>query len=243
MHRMMKGSLDRHLAGEAQRAIRTFYGEVLPAVPRAEWPALMHGMGYNFEHYDALFAQVIANLQGALDDSDYTPRHRAVQLALLPFCSEYGIELEQDLQHNHRHLYADFFRAATGQSQPERYPREADNRWLAISRRWARRMRAQISCADASDAERARFNLGYYWAIEHLSIPELTTMKHAWNGLGVEATYLDAHCAVEEDHDAYATRAVLAFTTVDDEVVGRAIRAHEADLAGYYRELTAMARA
>jgi hypothetical protein len=44
----------------------------------------MHGMGYNFEHYDALFATMIANLQMALDDCDYTARHRAVQFALLP---------------------------------------------------------------------------------------------------------------------------------------------------------------
>jgi hypothetical protein len=37
----------------------------------------MHGMGYNFEHHDALFATMIANLQMALDDCDYTARHRA----------------------------------------------------------------------------------------------------------------------------------------------------------------------
>lgn len=239
---MTKGSLDQYLGGEAQRAIRTFYSEVLPAVPRTEWPVLMHGMGYNFEHYDALFAQVIANLQMALDDCDYTARHHTVQLALLPFCSEYGIELKHDLQHNHRHLYADFYRIANGRSQPERYPSEQDNRWLAVSRRWAKVMRNEIACPDASDSERARFNLGYYWAIENLSIPELTTMKVAWNALGVQATYLDAHCAVEEDHNAYATRAVLAFTTVDDEVVARAIRAHEVHLAGYYRDLIALAR-
>ena len=103
-------------------------------------------------------------------------------------------------------------------------------------------MRSEIACPDVGDAERARFNLGYYWAIENLSIPEMTTMKEAWNGLGVEATYLDAHCAVEEDHNTYATRAVLAFTTWDDEIVVRAIRAHEAHLAGYYRDLIAMAR-
>jgi hypothetical protein len=239
---MTKGSLDQHLGGEAHRAIRTFYYEVLPAVPRAEWPVLMHGMGYNFEHYDALFAVVIANLQAALDDSDYTARHHTVQLALLPFCSEYGIELKQDLHHNHRHLFADFYRVATGTKLPERYPSETDNRWLAVSRRWAKRMRSEIACPDVGDAERARFNLGYYWAIENLSIPEMTTMKEAWNGLGVEATYLDAHCAVEEDHNTYATRAVLAFTTWDDEIVVRAIRAHEAHLAGYYRDLIAMAR-
>jgi hypothetical protein len=30
----------------------------------------MHGMGYNFEHDDALFATMIANLLMALDDCD-----------------------------------------------------------------------------------------------------------------------------------------------------------------------------
>jgi heme oxygenase-like protein len=238
----MSRALEQHLRGEARRAIHAFY-DVLPSIPRREWPALMHGMGYNFEHYDALFAMMIANLQMALDDCDYTARHRAVQLALLPFCSEYGIELKQDLQHNHRHLYGDFYRAATGESLPERYPPEARNRWLAVSRRWAVRMRDAIACRSAGDAERARYNLGYYWAVEHLSIDELATMREAWNGLGVQASYLDAHCAVEEDHNAYAARAVLAFTTADDATVAQAIHAHEADLAGYYDELTALARA
>jgi hypothetical protein len=238
----MSRLLAQHLSGEAHRALRGFYA-VLPSVPRDEWPALMHGMGYNFEHYDALFAVMIANLQMALDDCDYTARHRAVQLALLPFCSEYGIELNRDLQHNHRHLYAEFYRIATGQPLPERYPREDDNSWLAVSRRWAARMRDTIACRGAADAERARFNVGYCWAVEHLSIAEFALMRDAWNGLGVRAPYLDAHCAVEDDHNAYASRAVLAFTTADAPAVVEAIRAHEADLAGYYDELTAMARA
>jgi hypothetical protein len=238
----MSRLLEQHLSGEAGRAIRDFYG-VFPSVPRKEWPALMHGMGYNFEHYDALFAAMIANVQMALDDCDYTARHRAVQFALLPFCSEYGIELKQDLQHNHRYLYADFYRIATGQDLPERYPREDHNLWLAVSRRWASRMRDAIACRDATDAERARFNLGYCWAVEHLSIGEFSMMRDAWNGLGVQATYLDTHCAVEDDHNAYAARAVLAFTTAEDRMVARAIRTHEADLAGYYDELASMARA
>jgi hypothetical protein len=202
-------------------------------------------MGYNFEHYDALFAVMIANLQMALDDCDYTARHRAVQFALLPFCSEYGIELNRDLQHNHRHLYAEFYRVATGQDLPERYPRpgEAGNRWLAASRRWAMRMRDAIACPGTEQAERARFNVAYCWAVEHLSIAEFAMMRSAWNGAGVHASYLDAHCAVEDDHNAYAARAVLAFTATTDPAVVQAIRAHEADLAGYYDELTAIARA
>ncbi len=238
----MSRLLEQHLSGESARAIRTFYG-ALPSVPRREWPALLHGMGYNFEHYDALLAAMITKLQMALDDCDYTARHRAVQLALLPFCSEYGIELKQDLQRNHRHLYADFYRMATGQDLPERYPRDDHNRWMATSRRWAVHMRGMIACQGATEAEGARFSLGYYWAVEQLSIAEFSMMRDAWNGLGVQASYLDAHCAVEDDHNAYAARAVLAFTTADDPIVVRAIRAHEADLAGYYDELAVMARA
>jgi hypothetical protein len=238
----MSRSLEQHLRGDATRAIRTFY-EVFPSVPRAEWPALMHGMGYNFEHYDALFAAMIANLQMALDDCDYTARHRAVQFALLPFCSEYGIELKRDLQHDHRELYAEFYRVATGHVLPERYPREDGNRWLAASRRWAARMRDAIACRGAGEAERARFNVAYCWAVEHLSITEFSLMRSAWNERGVHAGYLDAHCAVEDDHNAYAARAVLAFTTPTDPVVVQAIRAHEADLAGYYDELAGIARA
>jgi hypothetical protein len=66
-------------------------------------------------------------------------------------------------------------------------------------------------------------------------------MRTAWNGVGVKAAYLDAHCAVEGDHDTHATRALLAFASPDDPVVREAIRAHEDDLGGYYAELATIA--
>ena len=237
----MLEALERNLTGSASQAIENFYG-ALGRAPRATWPAIMHGMGYNFEFYDALFALALANVQLSMVEGEYTPRQAAMQAALLPFCSEYGVELGQELQRTHRSLYADFYETATGSPMPERYPPGADNPWLEVSRRWAERMRSRLA-ATGSAMDRARYSLGYFWAIERLSIDELETMRTAWNGLGVNAAYLDAHCAVEGDHDAYATRALLAFASADEPAVCQAIRAHEADLAGYYDELTLLARA
>jgi hypothetical protein len=236
----MAAALDRHFAGTASRAMKAFY-TAMPAVPRAAWPAMMHGMGYNFEFYDALFALVVATVQLSLDDGDYTPRHQAMQAALLPFCSEFGIELGRGLDRSHRALYAELFRAATGQAHPERYPRGDDNPWLAASRRWAERMRARLE-GPSGALPRARYALGYLWAVEHLSVEEFGLMRAAWHGLGVGSAYLDAHCAVEEDHDACATRAVLAFAAPDDPLLATAVRAHEEDLEGYYRDLAALIR-
>jgi hypothetical protein len=228
-------AFEAHFTGDALRTMRSFYG-ALPTVPRASWPAMMHGMGYNFEFYDAIFAVVLAEVQLSLGEGDYTPRHQAMQAALLPFCSEFGIELRSDLQRSHRALYAEFFQVATGGVLPERYPRGDDNPWLASSRRWTARMRARLA-GPGDSVERARYALGYLWAVEHLSVHEFDLMRDAWHGLGIHASYLEAHCAVEEDHDACATRAVLAFTTPDDPLLAAAMRAHEEDLGGYYREL------
>ena len=228
-------AFEAHFTGEAVRAMRSFYA-ALPTVPRASWPEMMHGMGYNFEFYDALFALVLANVQLSLGDGDYTPRHEAMQAALLPFCSEFGIELGRGLQRSHRSLYAELFEVATGAVMPERYPSSGGNPWLESSRRWADCMRARLDGPGDSFA-RARYALGYLWAVEHLSVHEFSLMRGAWHALGVRAAYLDAHCAVEEDHDACATRAVLAFATPDDPLLASAVRAHEEDLGGYYREL------
>jgi hypothetical protein len=162
-----------------------------------------------------------------------------MQAALLPFCSEFGIELGKELQRSHRRLYAELFESATGVRMPERYPRGDDNPWLATSRRWATRMRGRLD-APAGTVERARYSLGYLWAVERLSIHEFEMMREAWSGVGVKAAYLDAHCEVEGDHDTYATRALLAFATPGDAIVREAIRAHEADLGGYYEELGAL---
>jgi hypothetical protein len=231
----MFDALERHLAGSAVDAMRAFY-QALPGEPRGSWPRLMHGMGYNFEHYDALFALVLANVQLSFDDGDYTPRHEAMQAALLPFCSEFGIELGQGLRRSHRSLYAEFFEVATGSALPERYPHGGADPWLTTSRRWAERMRARLASPGGS-LERARYSLAYLWAVERLSVHEFEMMRTAWNGLGVSAPYLDAHCEVEGEHDAHATRALLAFVSPEEPTVRRAIRDHEADLGGYYRDL------
>jgi Iron-containing redox enzyme len=235
---MAAANFEGQFTGEAVTAMRAFYA-ALPAVPRASWPGMLHGMGYNFEFYDAIFAIVLCNVQLSLGEGDYTPRHQAMQAALLPFCSEFGIELGQGLQRSHRSLYAELFQAATGEAIPERYASGGDNPWLAASRRWAERMRARLSGPDDPVA-RARYALGYLWAVEHLSVHEFQLMRDAWHRLGVHAPYLDAHCAVEEEHDACATRAVLAFAAPDDPVLASAMRAHEEDLAGYYRDLGAL---
>jgi hypothetical protein len=231
----MLGVLERNFTGSAVESMRGFY-RALPREPRSEWPRMMHGMGYNFEFYDALFALVLATVQLSFDEGDYTPRHQAMQAALLPFCSEFGIELGQDLRRTHRSLYAEFIHIATGAVMPERYPPGDDNPWLVVSRRWAARMRARLAGPDGS-VERAQYALGYLWAVERLSVQEFGLMRAAWRGLGVEAAYLQAHCEVEEDHDAYATRALLAFASAEEPSVRRAIRDHEEDLAGYYAEL------
>jgi hypothetical protein len=238
----MVTALERNFRGTAVESIKAFYDAMLMA-PRSSWPRMMHGMGYNFEFYDALFALVLANVQLSFDEGEYTARQEAMQAALLPFCSEYGIELGQRLQSTHRKLYAEFFRAATGAAMPERYARGDDDPWLAASRRWATRMRERLG-RPGGPLERARFSLAYLWAVERLSIPEFETMRTAWSGVGVTAAYLDAHCAVEGEHDTYATRALLAFASPDDPLVGEAVCAHEDDLAGYYAELaTIVARA
>jgi|SRR5579859_2370678 len=234
----MHGAMEGSFAGSAVVSMRAFY-DAMPRQPRAEWPRMMHGMGYNFEFYDALFALVLAHVQLSFDDGDYTPRHEAMQAALVPFCSEFGIELRKDLERSHRSLYAEFFRVATGSVMPERYPKDDRNPWLTASRRWAERMRSRLAPADGS-IDRARYALGYLWAVERLSVDEFTMMRAAWHRAGVGAAYLDAHCAVEEDHDAFATRALLAFASPDEPLVRQAIRDHEDDLGGYYRELTTL---
>lgn len=235
--------LERQLSGEAVEAIDAFYRN-LPRIPRARWPEMIHGLGYNFEFYDALFAVMIANLQLSFEVGDYTARYRAMQHAILPFCSEFGLDLGRPLARTHRELYAEFYRAATGQEHPERYPAaDAGNPWLAASRRWAERMSRRVACPGEDALFRARFNVGYCWAVEHLSVAEFSAMRAAWNEAGVRAPYLDAHCEVEEAHDSYSSQALLAFAGVSDPAIISAVRTHEADLAGFYRDLRAITEA
>ncbi|HEY1691889.1 MAG TPA: hypothetical protein VGG39_06990 [Polyangiaceae bacterium] len=231
----MHHALEKHFTGSAVAAMKAFYTS-MPGEPHAGWPRMMHGMGYNFEFYDALFALVLANVQLSFDEGDYTPRQEAMQAGLLPFCSEFGIELHRDLQRTHRALYAEFYRMATGTVMPERYPPGDANPWLATSRAWAMRMRERLATGSGA-LQRARHSLAYLWAVERLSVHEFELMRAAWHGLGVRAPYLEAHCAVEGDHDAYATRALLSFVAPDDSLVEAGVRAHEEDLAGYYREV------
>lgn len=235
----MRAPLARCLTGRAVESLRAFYAE-LPSLPPAARGDMLVGMGYNFEFYDGLFALMAANVQLALDDSDYSRRYAAMQELLRPFASEFGLEAGRPLAKTHRELYAEFHRVVTGRSFPERYPADADNPWIAASRRWSRRMADALACPGAGASERARFSLGYHWAVEQLSIAEMSAMRDAWGKLGVKAAYLDSHCAVEADHASWAAKAAEAFADADDEVVRRAAAAHEADLAGFYEEQRAI---
>jgi len=220
------------------------YYQTLPSIARREWPALLTGMGYNFEFYDGMFALMAANVQLSMDGTDYRARFRAMQALLRPFCSEFGIEPERGLMKSHRELFGEFYRSATGEAMPERYPRSPLNPWLKISRRWARVMRRRLDCAGADGLDRAAFNIGYHWAVEHLSIEEFRLMRQAWESLGIRAAYLDAHCEVEEEHARCAVAAVTAAQHLGGGVgaaIRRAAEAHESDLAGYYAEMTRFA--
>lgn len=223
-------------SGEADASIREFYA-LLPRVERASWPEMLLGLGYNFEAYDSLFALMCANVQTSLESTEYTRRHRCLQALLQPFASEYGLEAGRPLGRTHRALYAEFYQRACGRAWPERYPEDAGRPWLALARRWARAMESRLSVA----RDRALYSAAYHWAVESLSIPEFESMRAAWNGLGVFAPYLDAHCAVEPEHADWATQAVLALAELSHPVVREAVAAHERDIAGFYREAALLA--
>lgn len=76
--------------------------------------------------------------------------------------------------------------------------------------------------------------LGYHWAVEHLSVCEVDLMRTAWRSMGVDATYLNAHGMVEAEQAGCAAAAVFALAEPDDPVVSAVVRAHEADLTGFY---------
>ncbi len=232
----MVATIERYLRGDAVRAMTAYYAR-LPELPTTERPALLHGMGYNFEFYDGMFACIAANVQMAMDAIDYTARYQAMQHLLLPFCSEYGIEANRPLLRTHRQLFAEFYQSVAGRAMPQRYD-ESSSPWLQTSRRWCRKMARTLSCRGSSPEDRARFNLGYFWAIERLSIDEMELMRQAWGRIGYKAAYLEAHCEVEPDHDRWVTRAVSALCGDQHPQLTSAVAAHEAELAGYYRELT-----
>jgi hypothetical protein len=234
--------LVEYLSGTAVEAMQGFF-EAMQGVPAHAWPDMFVGLGYNYEYYDTLFALMASHVQGSLDESDYTARYHAMQSLLRPFASEYGIEPTRPLFKTHRQLYAEFYAAVVGCPIPEQYPRDDRNLWLVTARRWARCMTDTIACIDRPALERAKFNLGYHWAVEHLSVCEFDLMRTAWRNMGVDATYLNAHCMVEEEHAGCASEAVFAFAEPDDPVVYAAVRAHEADLTGFYVDSARLAAA
>lgn len=231
--------LESAIAGTAWSVMAQFY-KLLPRIPRQEHPALLLGMGYNFEFYDGMFALIAGYVQMSMDEGDYTPRYRAMQALLQPFCSEYGIEPSRPIMKSHRQLYAEFYRSVAGEPLPERYPQDKANPWLNVSRQWTERMAQTLACPQGSSLDRAKFNLGYHWAVEYLSIEEFRLMRQAWGKLGIKASYLDAHCKVEEEHARRASEAVLALASPDDATIARAIKTHENDLTGYYRNLSGL---
>jgi hypothetical protein len=234
--------LAEHLSGTALGAMQGFF-ETMQGVPAHTWSDMFVGLGYNYEYYDTLFALMAGHVQGSLDESGYTARYRAMQSLLRPFASEYGIEPARPLFKTHRQLYAEFYAAVVGRPLPERYPGDERNPWLVTARRWARCMTDTIACADRPALERAKFNLGYHWAVEHLSVFEFELMRTAWRNMGVDATYLNAHCMVEEEHSGCASEAVFALAEPDDPSVSAAIRTHEAELTGFYVDSARLAAA
>jgi hypothetical protein len=235
--REVANALETNFAGDAARALRTFYGN-LPSLPETRRPELLTGLGYNFEYYDALFALIMSNTLLSMSDGAYTPRYRAAQFLLRPFCSEYGIEAGRPLTRTHRELYAEFYQRVVGRAMEERYPAGNENPWLAVSRRWADRMKDSLMRPGRDAWNRAAYNIGYHWAVERLSLLEFLEMREAWNGMGFQAPYLDAHCSVEEEHGGWAEQALVAFADPEDPVVQSGIRTHEEHLAGYYHELS-----
>jgi hypothetical protein len=217
------------LDGRGVAAARAFY-DALPMLRPDARRAMLIGFAYNFECFDHLFAMISATVQGSMEDGDYAARARAVQLLLRPFCSEYGIEPGRPLARTHRELFADFFRAATGEAFPSRYPAVGDA-WLELARRWAGTMRASAAGGGRAGEAAARYALGYLWAVERLSVDEMELMRSAWGRLGVSADYLEAHCAVEDEHSSCSDEAVAAFGAAD----------HEAHFEGFYSDALSLA--
>ena len=222
--------------GDAKYALDEFYTRRLSEVPKAQWSRMMHGMGYNFEYYDYMFSIMSSHVQGALD-SDYTVRYNTMQHLLQPYCSEFGIEVARPLGRTHRQLYKEFYELVNGHKMPERYPSGA-NEWLSISKKWADCMLHRLLRPNSTPTERAKYNVAYHWAVEYLSQLEFELMRDGWKAQGVNAAYLDAHCAVETEHSNHATAALLTCAKAHEAIVKEAVQDHEEDLAGYYREIS-----
>lgn len=231
----LQDSLFAELTGCSETSIRRFC-EVLPDLPEASYSECLIGMGYLYEAFDPMFAIITASVLATQDASSYRARYLTVQNVLQPFCSEYGIEHDRPLSNPHRKLFADFFSQATGAEWPDRYPSASDNPWLICGRHWSDVMLARLQRSDLGPVDRARYNLGYHWAVEALSVGEFDLLSEAWRGLGFDAPYMNAHREVEEEHAGCAVGAVICFSSVDDPLVIEGARAHEDDLAGFYQE-------
>jgi len=225
------------LTGGSRVAIRTFC-QRLPELPKAAYPRALVGMGYLYESFDLMFAEIATSIQETHDESDYVARYHTMQNVLRPFASEFGIEPNQPLLNPHRKLYLDFYKRVTGESWPLHYPAASNEPWLKCGRRWTNVMLSNLRRSDLSLIDKAKYNLGYHWSVEFLSVGEFDELKIGWNTIGISAPYLDAHCEVEEEHAGCASAAIANFTSVDDPLVIRGIRDHEDDLIGFYSECT-----
>jgi len=235
-------SAERHqllgiVEGRSRAAIRGFC-QRLPELPRAAYARALTGMGYLYEAFDLMFAIIATNIQATHDQSDYQARFNAMQNVLRPFASEFGIEPDRPLQRPHRKLYLDFYQAAAGQPWPSHYPADASNPWLKCGRYWTNVMIQRLQAKDLDAIQRARYDLGYHWSVEYLSVEEFDELRVGWKAVGIEAPYMNAHCDVEAEHADCATAAIVAFTSVDDPLVVQGIRDHEDDLEGFYMECT-----
>ena len=227
--------LAAHLTGSSLAAILLFC-KWLFKLPKSSYPDALLGMGYQYESFDLMFAVIAMSIQETHDESDYKARYQTMQNVLRPFASEYGLEPNRPLLNPHRKLFADFYRITTGEVWPSRYPFDAGNPWLRCGRRWANAMLANLRRSDLGAVDRAKYNLGYHWAVEHLSVAEFDHLKVASHSVGVEAAYLNAHCEVEEEHAGCTAAAVVSFASTDDPLVIRGVRDHEEDLAAFYSE-------
>jgi hypothetical protein len=100
-------------------------------------------------------------------------------------------------------------------------------------------MISNVRCKGLGLLDAAKYNLGYHWAAEYLSIFEFNRLQAAWHSVGIDAPYLSAHCSVEPEHADFATAAVVAFGGIDD-LVRSGVRDHEKDLACFYTDSIAL---
>lgn len=227
--------LDSYLKGTAVSSINEFC-QSLRYLPKYKYAEALLGMGYQYESFDLMFALIACSIQASVDYSDYCARYQTMQAVLQPFASEFAIEPERKLGSPHRKLYADFYKKATSENYPSFYPSSATNPWLACGKKWANIMIARLENKALTIMDRAKYNLGYHWSVEYLSIHEFDLLKAAWTELNIFAPYLQAHCNVEEEHAGCATSAVKYFCSIEDPLVRKGVLDHEEDLVGFYSE-------